>query len=100
MFFKEPAYGTPATQEQLDIMTNLVKEVYSLADEYGAAPSSDPYGCPVRIPYPLQIIGLDIEAWLQQGIVDLLITSSYLQLNGWEYSVALGHRYGVRFILL
>lgn len=97
VFFKEPAYGTPATQEQLDIMTNLVKEVYSLADEYGRK-RRRPILTAVRVPDSVpfcKIIGLDIEAWLQQGIVDLLITSSYLQLNGWEYSVTLGHRYGV-----
>ena len=40
-------------------------------------------------------MGFDIERWLQEGLVDMLITTCYFQLNPWEYSVELGHKYGV-----
>jgi len=40
-------------------------------------------------------IGLDLETWLQEGLADILITSSYLQFNDWEYSAKLAHQHGV-----
>lgn len=97
VFFKEPAYGTPATQAQLGIMTELVRNVNMLADELGRK-RNRPFLMAVRVPDSVpfcKTIGLDIEKWLKEGLVDLLVTSSYLQLNHWEYSVALGHRYNI-----
>jgi len=41
-------------------------------------------------------IGLDIEKWLAGDLLDLLVVSSYFQLDEWEYSVALGHKYDVK----
>jgi hypothetical protein len=52
----------------------------------------------IRIPDSVeycQAIGLDVEKWLAEGLVDLLSGSCYFQLNPWEYLVGLGHRYGV-----
>jgi hypothetical protein len=52
----------------------------------------------VRVPDSVEYcrgIGLDIERWLREGLVDVLITTCYFRLNPWEYSVELGHRYGV-----
>jgi hypothetical protein len=40
-------------------------------------------------------IGLDIERWLEEGLVDLMAVSCLFRLNPWETSVALGHKYGV-----
>jgi hypothetical protein len=43
-----------------------------------------------------RFIGLDLEQWLAEGLTDLLIVTGYTQLNPWEYSVKLGHKYGVK----
>ena len=43
-----------------------------------------------------RFIGLDLERWLRDGLIDLLMVSGYFQMNDWEYSVQLGHRYGVK----
>jgi len=40
-------------------------------------------------------VGLDIERWLQEGLVDLMAVTCYFRLNPWEESVKLGHKYGV-----
>ena len=40
-------------------------------------------------------MGFDLERWLSDGLIDLLITTCYFQLNPWEYSVELGHKYDV-----
>ena len=45
------------------------------------------------MPY-CRAIGLDLERWLADDLLDLLIPAGYLQLNPWETSVELGHRYG------
>jgi hypothetical protein len=53
----------------------------------------------IRVPDSVdycKFIGIDLERWLSEGLVDLLIVGGYTQLNPWEYSVALGHKYGVK----
>ena len=40
-------------------------------------------------------MGFDLERWLSDGLIDLLITTCYFRLNPWEYSVELGHKYDV-----
>jgi len=40
-------------------------------------------------------MGLDIEVWLKERLIDLLVTTDYHRLNPWEYSVKLGHKYNV-----
>ena len=78
-------------------MTELVRNVYKMADELGRK-RQRPFLIAVRVPDSIPLcktIGLDIEVWLKENLVDLLVTSSYLQMNHWEYSVSLGHQYGV-----
>ena len=40
-------------------------------------------------------MGIDIERWLREGLVDMLATSGLFRLNDWQYSIQLGHKYGV-----
>jgi hypothetical protein len=40
-------------------------------------------------------MGLDLDRWLQDGLLDMLVTTCYFRLNPWSYSVDLGHKYGV-----
>jgi hypothetical protein len=39
---------------------------------------------------------LDLENWLKGSLLDLLVVGGYTQLNPWDYSVQLGHKYGVK----
>lgn len=41
-------------------------------------------------------IGLDLERWLGEGLVDFLVPGGYFQLNQWTESVALARRHGVK----
>jgi hypothetical protein len=97
-FFAAPARGEHATVDDLAAMTGLVRRIRTMADEVGAR-RGRPILLAVRVPDSLEYaraIGLDLEAWLGGGLVDLLVTTSYIQLNPWEYSVALGQRHGVK----
>jgi hypothetical protein len=40
-------------------------------------------------------MGFDLQRWLEDGLLDMLITTCYFRLNPWKYSVELGHRHGV-----
>jgi hypothetical protein len=97
-FFAAPARGEHATADDLAAMTGLVRRIRTMADEAGGR-RGRPILVAVRVPDSLEYaraIGLDLEAWLGGGLVDLLVTTSYIQLNPWEYSVALGDRHGVK----
>jgi hypothetical protein len=53
----------------------------------------------MRVPDSVEyarFVGLDLEQWLTEGLLDLLVVGGYTQLNSWETSVALGHRHGVK----
>jgi hypothetical protein len=52
----------------------------------------------IRVPDSVEYcrdMGLDLELWLQQDLVDMLVTTGYFRLNPWRYSVQLGKRHGV-----
>jgi hypothetical protein len=41
-------------------------------------------------------IGLDVERWLAESLVDFLVPGGYFQLNHWPESVALARKHGVK----
>jgi hypothetical protein len=52
----------------------------------------------IRVPDSVEYcrgIGLDVEKWLAEGLVDILSGSCYFRLNPWSYLVDLGHKHGV-----
>jgi len=96
-FFKSVAWGGRAGQEELDMMTDLVRRTRQMTEREGMR-RGRPILIAIRVPDSLQYckgIGLDVESWLAEGLVDLLIGSCYFQMNPWEYLIDLGHRYDV-----
>jgi hypothetical protein len=97
VFFKPQMLGQPVTQEQRDLMTELLRRVRTMADET-AARRGRPMLIAVRVPDSVEYcsaVGLDLVRWLKEDLVDLMAVSCYFQLNPWKTSVELGHRYGV-----
>ncbi|WP_442483746.1 hypothetical protein [Aeoliella sp. SH292] len=97
VFFRSTYEGKKATAEELAQMTDLVTKVRAMTKRIG-----DERGRPllvsIRVPDSVEYcraIGLDLEAWLAAGLVDRLVTSSYFQLNEWDYTAKLAKRYGV-----
>src|SRR4030095_13827634 len=41
-------------------------------------------------------IGLDLDRWLAEGLVDFYVPGGYFQLSPWHESVALARRHGVK----
>jgi len=99
VYFKNSAMLQPCTQEQLDQMTGLIRRVRMMTEEEGRK-RGRPILFAVRVPDSLEYcraIGLDVERWLKEDLVDLLITSGYTQMNPWEYSAQLAKKYGKPF---
>lgn len=97
VFFKSVAQGGVATDEQREMMTDLIRKIREMLLAEGKK-RGKPLLLTVRVPDSVEFcrqIGLDIEAWLAEGLLDALSTTCYFQLNPWSYSVELGHRYNV-----
>ncbi|AHF92766.1 hypothetical protein OPIT5_23810 [Opitutaceae bacterium TAV5] len=98
IFFKRSSEGRPLEQTDLDAMTSLVRRVRAKLDEEGTKRGRYLL-LSIRTPDSLEYsraIGLDVERWMSEGLVDLYMPGSgYFQITSWKESVMLGRRYGV-----
>ncbi len=95
--FKRVAWGEIAGEEELNALTELLGRVRERTREIGAR-RGKPILIAVRVPDSVafnRAIGIDLEEWLVDGLIDLLIPTGYFRLSEWEESVELGRRYGV-----
>ncbi|HVJ86245.1 MAG TPA: hypothetical protein VM452_11415 [Caulifigura sp.] len=97
VFFPSTAAGQLATDEERRHMSQLLRRIRTRADEIGRA-RKRPLLISVRVPDSARYchdIGLDLENWLADGLVDMLVVASYFQLNDWSVTAELGRRYKV-----
>ncbi len=97
VFFKPQMTGAPVTQDHCDMLTELLRRVRRMVDDV-AARRERPLLIAVRIPDSIGYckgIGLDVERWLKDDLIDLLVAGGYFHLQPWENIVAVGHRYDV-----
>jgi hypothetical protein len=96
--FPNVARGLVATREQLDLMTGMVKQIRDMTETIGMA-KGKPIVVLVRIPDSVdycRAVGIDIETWMKQGLIDIIVGSDYFRLNPWRYLAAVGHSCGVQ----
>ena len=96
--FKEVARGEVATAEQLAMLTDMLAKIREMTEKVGMK-KGKPILILVRIPDSVEYcrgLGIDIEAWMGKGLVDIVVGSGYFRLNSWDYLVARGHKYGVK----
>ena len=102
-FFRHPtlfastASGGTASDHERSLMTELMQRIRIMADTR-ARERSRPLLIAVRVPDSAgycRDLGIDLETWLLEDLVDLLVVSGYFRLEEWETSVKLGHRMGV-----
>ena len=98
LYFREMMLGEPVTQAQCDKMTGLLARVRHGTQEV-ARRRGRPFLIAVRVmdsPGFARGIGLDVEAWLKQGLVDVLVAGGcYFHLEPWQTMVNLGHKHDV-----
>ncbi len=95
-FFREVAAGGKATPAELDLMTDLMRRMRRTTEELGQA-RHRPFLLAIRVPDSMdycRALGLDVERWLQEELVDLLVAGEF-QMNPWQETVAMGRRHGV-----
>jgi hypothetical protein len=98
VFFPSNAKGEPATDAERAAMTDLLRRVRTMADLLGkkrGRPILISTRTPDSVDYS-RAIGLDIETWMAEDLIDLYMASGSFQLNQWKTSVDLGHRHGVK----
>jgi hypothetical protein len=97
ILFKSHAYGKDVSQEEMDMLTDLMIRLRDMSNNEGLK-RGRPFVVGVRVPDSVEAcrsIGIDLERWLKEELVDIIIVTDYYQFNKWEYSVELGHKYDV-----
>lgn len=104
-FFRHPVLFKRAAQSggtcndgERGLMSELIRRIRRMSEEEGLK-RGRPILVAVRVPDSVEYcraIGIDLEKWLAEGFVDLLIAGGYFQLNDWRQSVALGRKFGVK----
>lgn len=97
VFFKSHATGAAVSQEERDMMTDMMRRIRRMTEDAGLK-RGRPILVATRVPDSVgycEAIGLDVARWLEEGLVDILVPSGYFRLNPWETSVELGHKHGV-----
>ena len=96
-YFKSVSWGEPATEEELEMMTELLCRVREMTEEVGWE-RGRPILVAVRVPDCIELcrtLGFDVPRWLREGLIDLMTVSGYFRLEKWKWSVALGHDHRV-----
>jgi hypothetical protein len=98
VFFAKTAAELPVGDEERAAMTTLMHDIRRDLDAAGRR-RGKALLLSIKVPDSASYcreIGLDLERWLADGIVDCLVPGGYFQLNHWTESVALAKRHGVK----
>ena len=97
VFFRTVAGGGLATAEERDMMTDLLRRTREMTEAEGLR-RGRPLLVAVRAPDSVDFcrgMGLDIENWMADGLLDLFIAGGDFRLNPWEQSTRPGKKHGV-----
>ncbi|HAW32901.1 MAG TPA: hypothetical protein DCY03_33125 [Planctomycetaceae bacterium] len=96
-YFKRVSWGEPAGNLELSRLNDLMRRIRTMADEVGHQ-RGRPILIAIRVPDSVEyarVLGLDVETWLKEDLVDIMTVTGYFRLNPWKESVELGHKYQV-----
>jgi len=94
-YFPSVAFGQEATDEERNLMTDMMRQVREVCEAHGRK-RERPFLIAVRVPDSLEYskaVGLDLEMWMREDLIDLLIGGFYMRLNPWESLVQAGKRH-------
>jgi hypothetical protein len=97
-FFPSVANGGKASDAERGMMTDLIRRIRTMTEQEGMK-RGRPFLIAVRAPDSAEYsrdVGLDIEQWMKEGLIDCFIGSDYFQLNQYSAQVDLAHKYGVK----
>ena len=99
-YFRESHEMLPVDDEHVQMMTGLMRRIRSLADDVSAQ-RGRPLLVAVRTPYTVdyaRFIGLDLQAWLSEGLLDLFVPgggNESVMTESFAGAVELGHKHDV-----
>jgi len=96
--FKNVAMGEVATTEQLDMLTNMLKQIREMTETVGMR-KGKPILILIRVPDSFEYcrgVGIDLEKWMNKRLVDIVVGIGYLRFNPLRYLVEQGHKYDVK----
>ena len=96
--FRTVAMGGQATEEELALMTDLMRDFRAMAEEVGRK-RGRPFVLCARVPDSFdycRAIGIDLDAWLKAGALDFLVVGGYFQLEPWRATAERVHGHGVK----
>jgi hypothetical protein len=99
-YFPSVANGGKASAAECSMITELMRRIRRMTEVEGLR-RGRPILLSIRTPDSADFcrdMGLDVEQWLKEGLVDLFIPSGYFRLHDWQHSIRLGHRHGVKVL--
>ncbi len=100
-FFRESLERNPVEPEHLELMNDLLRRIRRMADEQ-ASRRGRPLLLAAHTPFSLADsihVGLDLETWLAEGLIDQLMPGGYYEsevfCSSFSEIIALGHKYEV-----
>ena len=97
--FRSVAWGGTASDAERALLTESMRRIRAAAEQEGkrrGRPVLISIRVPDSVPY-CRDIGIDLETWLSEGLVDIVTGTGYWQFNPWSYMVELCHRNRVKF---
>jgi len=97
VLFREQMRGERINQAQRDELTALIRRVREMTRRVGRE-RGRPMLIGVRVPDSVgycRELGIDLEAWLEEGLVDVLTGGGYFHLTPWKDWAAVGHAHDV-----
>jgi len=97
VYFRPAAYGKPVPQSMQDELTSLIRRIRAMIDRV-AKERRKPILLSARVPDSVpfcRAVGLDLERWLDDGLLDLVAGCGYIRLTSWSSWAALGQKHGV-----
>uniref|UniRef100_UPI003217CA2C hypothetical protein n=1 Tax=uncultured Draconibacterium sp. TaxID=1573823 RepID=UPI003217CA2C len=96
--FENVGRGEVASQEQLDMLTDMVSKIRKVTEEAGMK-RGNPILVLMRMPTLPEYVkgaGIDIERWIEEGLVDIVVGSGYFRLDFWQNFAKLGKKGDVK----
>ena len=99
-YFPSVANGGRASDGECAMVTDLMRRIRRMTEQVGLR-RGRPILVSIRTPDSPELcrdMGLDIEQWMKEGLIDMYIPSGYFRLHDWTRSVALSRKHGVKAV--
>ena len=97
--FRTVAWGEKAGTKEWQALTDMMARIRASVDAAGAK-RGRPLLLAVRVPDSLPFckgVGIDLQAWLDQKLVDLIVSGGPMELNPYAYMGEIAKKSGVPF---